>query len=149
MRRNVCFAVNGRYLLARMQQRRRAEPKSGSNSFAEESIEALTVAAVPDADVTATSRSHYRSGRIPLLMKEGWPATRKKDPFRNGAPGGRSKLRCGMRFETWCVATTPSALFKWLRSILLMAQPPLLQKEGKYARRIEAFVLPDEKTDHV
>src|SRR5881628_3139762 len=49
-----------------------------------------------------------------------------------------------MRFETWCVSDHPVCAFqRWLRSILLMAQPPLLFKEGNIwihqEERYEAF----------
>src|SRR6267142_5953018 len=54
---------------------------------------------------------NYRSGRIPLLMRRGGRAHKKKDPFRNGAAGVVAhKLRCGMRLETWCMSHHPEGV---------------------------------------
>src|SRR5215510_14343844 len=50
-----------------------------------------------------------------------------------GADGVVSSAKCsGLR--VFAELTTPSAPLRWLRGILLMAQPPLLCEEGNYAR---------------
>jgi hypothetical protein len=59
--------------------------------------------------------NELRLGRIPLLVRpreEGWPCHQEKNPFRYGTAGVVAhKLRCGMRFETWCVSD-PVCAFK-------------------------------------
>src|SRR5882724_13340389 len=70
---------------------------------------------------------------------------RHSPPYEGGvAVPSRKRTRSEMARTGWsltsyvaeCVlkhgarATTPSAPLRWLRSILLMAQPPLLHKEG-------------------
>ncbi len=69
---------------------------------------------------------------FPSLQRRGGRAIKKKNPFRIGTAGVVAhKSSCGLRFETWCVSDHPVCAFqRWLRSILLMAQPPLLCKEG-------------------
>src|SRR5205085_2511855 len=44
-----------------------------------------------------------------------------------------------MRFETWLGATTPSLPLRRLRDIFLVAEPPLLRKEGN-AHHLKALV---------
>src|SRR6059036_974639 len=75
---------------------------------------------------------NYRSGRIPLLMKEGGRAIKKKDPFRNGTTGvvGHRSMFRNAFLNMVCERPPRLRLLRWLRSILLMAQPPLLRKEG-------------------
>ncbi len=51
---------------------------------------------------------------IPLLEKEGW----------------REATGWSVRSNRFAGLTTPSAPLRWLRVIFLMAQPPLLFKEG-------------------
>jgi hypothetical protein len=73
-----------------------------------------------------------RNNGFPSLQRRGGRAINKMVPFRKGAAGVVAhKSRCGMRFETWCVSDHPVCAFtRWLRSILLMAHPPLLFKKG-------------------
>src|SRR5919197_1709911 len=69
----------------------------------------------------------------------------KMDPFRNRARPGWS-----VRRNRWDAGlTTPSAPLRWLRGILLVAQPPLLCEEGtvlarktcqKYKKQPEIFL---------
>jgi len=68
----------------------------------------------------------------PLLAEEGW----RDSLIEAGAPGAerepdRAKPQLMVSSAKCCVGlTTPAALFRWLRGILLMAQPPLLCEEG-------------------
>src|SRR5882672_11481319 len=61
---------------------------------------------------------------FPSLERRGGCAINKTLPFRNGADGVVAHEK---RFAE---LTTPSAPLRWLRSIFLMAQPPLLSEEG-------------------
>src|SRR2546426_9578466 len=72
---------------------------------------------------------------FPSLQRRGGRAIRKKPPFRKGAAGGVAhKSCCETRCETWPVSDHPVCALRWLRIILLMAQPPLLCKEGNPLR---------------
>src|SRR5437773_4695968 len=70
--------------------------------------------------------------RIALLAEEGW----RDSLIEAGAPGAkrepvRAKPRLMVSSAKRCAGlTTPSAPLRWLRGILLMAQPPLLCEEG-------------------
>jgi len=74
--------------------------------------------------------------RIPLLAEEGW----RDSLIEAGAPGAkREPVRAKHQLivgSAKCYAglTTPAAPFRWLRGILLMAQPPLLCEEGNITR---------------
>src|SRR3989442_887836 len=69
---------------------------------------------------------------IPLLAEEGW----RDSLIEAGAPGAkrepdRAKPQLVVSSAKRCAGlTTPSAPLRWLRDILLMAQPPLLCEEG-------------------
>ena len=58
-----------------------------------------------------------------LYGSEGGAGHDRPYPYRE-APGW------SVRLKTFAELTTPSAPPRWLRSFLLMAQPPLLFKEG-------------------
>ena len=74
---------------------------------------------------------NYRSAAFPSSERRGGRAIKKKNPFRCGTAGVVAhKVRCGMRFEIWCVSDHPVCAFQRLRSFFLMAQPPLLKEEG-------------------
>src|SRR6266850_7668600 len=96
---------------------------------------------------------NYRSGRIPLLLKEGWPCHQEKGPVPKWH--GRvvaHKLSSGMRFETWCVSdhpvTPPRGFAHKVAGVAdsppheegnvpllrLYVQKPLLAKEGNTRR---------------
>jgi hypothetical protein len=68
---------------------------------------------------------------IPLLSEEGCPRHQQMVPFRSRGRGGRSAtiLQNGFRNP---IAERPPRLrpLRWLRNILLMAQPPLLPRRG-------------------
>jgi len=74
----------------------------------------------------------YSQGAFPSSKRRGGRAIKKKNPFRCGTAGVVAyNVRCGMRFEIWCVSDHPVCAFqRWLRSFFLMAQPPLLKEEG-------------------
>src|SRR5258705_6181319 len=65
---------------------------------------------------------------FPSLQRRGGRAIKKKLPFRKGrGRGGRSHTMYQNAFRNvTCKRPPPSAPLRWLRSILLMAQPPLL-----------------------
>src|SRR2546426_2391318 len=69
---------------------------------------------------------------FPSLQRRGGRAIKKKFPFRKGrGRGGRSHTMYQNAFRNvTCKRPPPSAPLRWLRSILLMAQPPLLFQEG-------------------
>jgi hypothetical protein len=68
-------------------------------------------------------------GLFPSLKRRGGRAIDEMDQFRNGAAGVVSSAKL-FRPEEFAELTTPSAALRWLRSFLLMPQPPLLFKEG-------------------
>src|SRR2546427_1075467 len=64
-------------------------------------------------------------------MKEGWPCHQEKGPVPKWhGRGGRSQVMFRNAFLNMVCERPPRLLLRWLRSILLMAQPPLLRKEG-------------------
>ena len=64
---------------------------------------------------------------IPLLCEERWPRHQKYcEASLDGADG---VVRAAKPYS-FLELTTPSAPLRWLRSIFLMAQPPLLCEEG-------------------
>src|SRR5262245_65721023 len=81
-------------------------------------------------------------GPFPSFSRRGGCATNKKIPFLSCADGVVNKFRQNkVRYATfyWLLisaspyrarASRPSARLRMLRSIYLIAQPPLLEKEG-------------------
>src|SRR2546425_811477 len=68
-------------------------------------------------------------GSFPLLEKEGCPRHQKRRceaTFERSGRGGRFGET--FRPKHFAELTTPSALLRWLRDFLLLAQPPLLFK---------------------
>ena len=68
-------------------------------------------------------------GNFPLLPEEGWTRHQQiiaKHPLWSGRGGDQIPTE----FCLWPI-TTPSARLRMLRNFLLIAQPPLLEEEGK------------------
>src|SRR2546425_10055987 len=68
--------------------------------------------------------------------------SRKKDPFRTGTAGVVAhKLRCRMRFETWCVSDHPVCAFKGGFAAFLdgAATPPQRGGECPFAYHLPAI----------
>ena len=75
---------------------------------------------------------NWNRAKFPSLKRRGGCATKKMDPFRNGAAGVVSSAKV-FKPEGVAELTTPSAALRWLRNFLLVPQPPLLFKEGNFA----------------
>src|SRR6266478_5161616 len=76
-----------------------------------------------------------RESAFPSLERRGGRALKKKNPFRKGADGVVAHRRCfGMRVRN-VACERPPRLRRFGRSaaFVLMAQPPLLCKEGESA----------------
>src|SRR5215831_17882528 len=87
------------------------------------------------------SMTALEASSFPSVFKEGWLRLNKKVPFLSGADGVVSKfqqkLRCATRIFIRrlrdLLLTTPSAPLR-NEIFLLMAQPPLLENGGEWAR---------------
>src|SRR6267378_159464 len=76
--------------------------------------------------------NELQSGVFPSLQRRGGRAIKKRSRSEQARTGWSLPSHVAtIRFGTWCVSDHPDGAFqRWLRSILLMAQPPLLCKEG-------------------
>ncbi len=82
-------------------------------------------------------RTNVEQERIPLLAKERWTRHQEDDAEGHQSWRGRggqfSKRVCNAIRDISSEMTTPSAPQRWLRSIFLMVQPPLLCQGGDSA----------------
>src|SRR5258705_5876485 len=98
------------------------------HSFSRRSIETMGANSLPKYSGSVTN---VRDSVFPSLQRRGGRAIKKKSPFRKGADGVVAhRLHCGMRFETSRVSDHPVCAALVASQHLLMAQPPLLCKQG-------------------
>src|SRR5207245_10506270 len=94
--------------------------------------------ALPICAASATAPASPTGGAarvsLGLLAKEGWPRHQEDDAEGHQSwrgRGGQSSKRVWNAFRNISSQmTTPSAPLRWLRSVFLMSQPPLLILEG-------------------
>jgi hypothetical protein len=96
-------------------------------------VNATAVVAVLGFHASQTAAGFLAENIFPSLKRRGGRDVKKRCEATFERSGRGGQLGEMFRPEDFAEPTTPSAPLRWLRDLLLLAQPPLLFKEGKRA----------------